>query len=207
MSTLKTTFIQHPSAANVGIQLESDGSVVLDSIPVAIQSAIDDAIVAIPGIGSNVVSVNKTDVFTSTSTSYVDVTGFSATITPSSATSKVLVVAYYVISNRGSAYLGNNRGAYSLLVRNTSDVLLQGDAASNRVRATYATSPALFHDAFAASVVYLDSPATISPTSYKVQIRTGLADTVVFNRTGSDVDNANGGGRSASSITLIEVAV
>ena len=41
-----------------------------------------------------VVSVTKTDSFTTSSSSFVDITGLSATITPSSASSKILVSSF-----------------------------------------------------------------------------------------------------------------
>ena len=47
----------------------------------------------------------KTDIFTTTSTSFVDVTGFTASITPSSATSKILVTATTSISQSSTAGL------------------------------------------------------------------------------------------------------
>jgi hypothetical protein len=44
------------------------------------------------GIGSNVVQAVKTNTFTSTSATFVTVTGLSVTITPSSETSKILLL-------------------------------------------------------------------------------------------------------------------
>jgi len=60
----------------------------------AIAAGLDDAVVA--GIGSNVVSTTKTDVWSAASTSFTDVTGLAVTITPTSATSKVLVLASFM---------------------------------------------------------------------------------------------------------------
>jgi hypothetical protein len=41
-----------------------------------------------------VVSTTKTDTFTTTSTSFTDITGMSVSITPSSASNKILVFSY-----------------------------------------------------------------------------------------------------------------
>ena len=64
-----------------------------------------------------VVQTSKTDDFSTTSTSYTDVTGFSATITPSSTSSKVLVM----VSSNTSTSGGNN--AMMKLVRGSTCLL------------------------------------------------------------------------------------
>lgn len=178
MSTLKTTYIQHPDAASVGIQLESDGSVVLDSIPVAIQSAIDDAIATIPaiaGIGSNVVQGETTTDFTTSSLTAVDWTGVTATITPSSATSKVLIwvsVPSTRMANVGSAwYVLIDRGGTTL----HEEVYSQQDVANHPK---------------SINICFLDSPATTSPTVYKARVRV----------------NGSAAVYQSGSITVIEVA-
>jgi len=67
----------------------------------ALANAIDAGLDAAgnAGIGSNVVSVTKTDQFTTTSTSFVDITGLTATINVSDASSKVLVQAFAEVGN------------------------------------------------------------------------------------------------------------
>ena len=157
-----------------------------------------------PGIGSNVVQTVKTDTFTTTSTSYTTVTGLSATITPSSATSKILVVAFV---NFSGGILGNgagDRGGFIRLVG--GNVSFVGDAAGSRVQAA-AMDRNNQVTMSAATVVYLDSPATTSATTYTIEGRASAAPSQAFavNRTMEDGDNANIG-RAASSIAVIEVA-
>ena len=55
-------------------------------------------------------------------------------------------------------------------------------------------------------MIFLDSPSTTSSTTYKLQGKTQTADSPSFvvNRSGGDTD-ADYGGRTASSITLMEI--
>lgn len=147
-----------------------------------------------------VVSVTKTDTFSTTSSSFVDVTGFVATITPSSATSKILVI---VSANAGA----NPSGVAEFkLLRNSSDILL-GDSSGSRSR----TSFTFYHGsgnngAAGVGTTFLDSPSTTSATTYKITIRSNTGgQTVAVNRTMLDEDGG-GTSRATSTITLMEVA-
>jgi len=151
------------------------------------------------GIGSNVVSVTKTDTFTTTSTSYTDITGLTVSITPSSATSKVLVLF--------NVFLGQNTSAFAnlRLVRDSTDIAI-GDASStlDQVTASSWTGGADNHFTVA-SASFLDSPATTSATTYKVQLRcAGPSQLQYVNRSRRDTGTTDP--RAVSSITVIEVA-
>lgn len=150
-----------------------------------------------------VVSTTKTDTFTSTNTSFVDITGLTVTITPSSTSSKILIIAQVSHSQGGSFGSqirlngGNVAGNYV------------GDAGTGQQQAV---SGLLMHSSFRgdysvfnSSLNYLDSPATTSATTYAVQIACGNGGTVQVNR--SNVDNTNTAyTRGASTITVMEVA-
>ena len=157
----------------------------------------------IPGIGSNVVQTVKTDTFTTTSTSFDAVTGLSVSITPSSDTSKVLVVAYV---SQGFTFTSGGQGHQARLMRDATPILV-GNADGSRIQAThhigqgaYATFTTL--DPFTAVVV--DSPETDQAVTYSVELRVS-GGTAHVNRTGTD-SNTAGFGRTASSIVAIEVA-
>jgi hypothetical protein len=75
-------------------------------------------------------SATKTDTFTTSSTSYVDVTGLTVSITPTSASNKVFVL----VSTTGAGTNGTNI-AYLQLVRDSTAIAL-GDAAGVRAVAT-----------------------------------------------------------------------
>jgi len=156
---------------------------------------------AAPAGGSKilqVVNVMKTDSFTTTSTSFTDITGLSASITPSASSSKILVFA--TLSMVGAS--GTN-GALSRLLRD-STVIVQSDAAGSRDRSMSQIEAIATTTAFT-SVSYLDTPSSTSALTYKIQTRSNVASqTVYINRTITDADVA-GYGRSVSSITLMEV--
>jgi hypothetical protein len=145
-----------------------------------------------------VVSTIKTDTFSTSSTSWTDVTGLTASITPSATSSKVLVIA----SVTGTHDVGVQQGGIRTMRDSTA--IFVGDTAGNRL---------LGNDLRAASgdgtrcisVVVLDSPNTTSATTYKIQAINSGAGTMHINRSDTDSDGS-GFFRSASSITVLEVS-
>jgi len=180
---------------------DSEGNPVLDGTGLAIPSS------ALPtGTILQVVQTTLTSVFTSASTSFTDVTGLTATITPSSTTSKILVIAQLTI---GSNTTTEQSVLWRLNGGNSSTFI--GDASgSNSVRGVGSilnSTGNIRTDTLAiqSTMVYLDSPATTSATTYAVQVRTSGAGTLYVNRpsiNADDVKYING----ASSITVMEVA-
>ena len=144
-----------------------------------------------------VVSTTKTDTFTTTSTSFTDVTGLTASITPSATSSKVLVIASVVASPDISV----NWGALRLARAGTA--IFIGNAASNRGRGTK-IAPIGANDFIEVGMVTLDSPATTSATTYSVQMQVG-GGTGYINRTKNDTDSGDIF-RAASSITVMEIS-
>jgi hypothetical protein len=143
-----------------------------------------------------VVSTFKDDPFTVTSTSFSDVTGLTASITPSSTSSKVLVmVTMNTAADNTVVQIHGN------LLRGAT-VIGVGAAASSRTRAWLDTASV---NQTSNNIIYLDSPNTTSSTVYKVQVRGNTANPVYVNRRLVDTDSAIVG-RTASTITLMEVA-
>jgi len=144
-----------------------------------------------------VVSTNLPTTFTTSSTAYTAVTGLSVSITPTSATSKVLVLVNFMASVSGDI------AVMFRLVRGAT-VVNVGDAAGSRTRA----SGSLTDDSVAATQPqnwqFLDSPNTTSATSYEVQMFVN-AGTGFIGRTGLDNDAATRP-RTASNITVLEVS-
>ena len=143
-----------------------------------------------------VVSTTKTDTFSTSSTSYVDITGLSVSITPSSATSKI----YVVLSISGSESAG---WGYQL-VRGSTAICIGDSGGGSRRQASGGMSVRDTNGVNNGSVSYLDSPATTSSTTYKVQMYVP-SSTGYINRTFGDVDAAYTI-RSASTITVMEIA-
>ena len=162
------------------------------------------AVTALPsGVGGKVLQVLqvfKDDVFSTTSTSYVDITGMSVSITPSSASNKILVFVFlgnlvsdgstpFVKLFRGATEIGSGSGANGILGQTYSGGASEGEHYFGNV-------PSLG--------CVLDSPATTSSTTYKIQIKNYSAGTSYINRNISDVTAYSG--RTASSITVMEIA-
>jgi hypothetical protein len=146
-----------------------------------------------------VVSTTKTDTFSTTSTSYTDITGLSATITPRSTSSKIMVLV--------SVSSGRLGGLPTLQIVRGSTAIGIGDAAGSRTRASMANYPSgdsTGTQITTVGVEFLDSPSTTASTTYKIQARTE-SSTLWINRSGTDTDSATFP-RVISSITLIEVA-
>jgi hypothetical protein len=95
---------------------------------------------------------------TSTSASYVDVTNHTVTITPTSASNRVKLTFTFVVesASAGSGFL--------TLVRGSTDL-----GAANGFAQIFAGDP----DGFTTlALTYIDSPATVSSTVYKLQLKT-----------------------------------
>jgi hypothetical protein len=155
------------------------------------------------GIGSNVVQTVKTNTFSTSSTSFVTITGMTATITPSSSTSKILVIAEIVASAPAA---GDSGAAFRLAGGNAAAYV---GAASGSLRRAYAnvrmeTNYGFMIQAVPMVAVYLDSPATTDATTYSVEMAVNT-NTAHVNRASSETATT-ASGRTASSLTLIEVA-
>ena len=148
-----------------------------------------------------VIQAVKTDTATTTSeNTFVD-TGLSVSITPSSASNKILVTANLNFS------AGDMQNIAWRLVRGSTD-LYMGDAASNRTRASGAVRVSTNQDAEHQNCtsIFLDSPNTTSATTYKVMwCRTYSTSTIYMNRASEDTNNDDRT-RCPSSITVQEVA-
>lgn len=148
-----------------------------------------------------VVSATKTDTFTTTTTnSFVDITGLSVTITPRSTSSKILIIA--------DTQMSGNELFFIQLVKGSTAIKVGDSDSSNRVECTQGgVFQASNNDKVAPMVTnFLDSPNTTSATTYKLQGRIyGSSKTLAVNRTFNDSDSTFSG-RGASTITAMEIA-
>ncbi len=147
-----------------------------------------------------VVSTTKTDTFTTSSTSFVDITGLSVSITPTSATSKIMVFTSLQTSG-----LADSNSATTRLMRDSTAIFV-GDASSSRGQSSADVRGGIGSNRVGSSQapMTLDAPATTSALTYKVQIRTLTAGSCFVNRGSVDTDNADHT-RTASSITVMEI--
>jgi hypothetical protein len=146
---------------------------------------------------AQVVSTTLTSTFTTTSTSFTDVTGLTVSITPTLNTSKIFVV----VSVSGSNDVGVTSGGFRLTRGATS--IFAGDAAGSRTLGQQ-VEPQAADRMVTLGLSVLDSPATTSATTYAVQCINSGAGTFYVNRSKTDTNTAQYF-RGASSITVMEV--
>lgn len=146
-----------------------------------------------------VVQTVKTDTFTTSSATWTDLTGLSASITPSSSSSKVLI-------NISLCFQGDAATqGYAQLVRGSTAIAI-GDANGSRVRFTLNQYVNQVNEARTLSFMFLDSPATTSSTTYKIQLQNQAnSGTIYVNRSTTWANDATSG-TGISSITLMEIS-
>ena len=146
-----------------------------------------------------VVSSIKTDTFSVVSNeTEQEVTNLNATITPTSNTSKILVMVSLTYSANGTTYKGR--------IKRGSTTIFQGDASGSKQQAAFGLGfTGDENQADVASFTGLDSPATPSATTYKVFVVNDNSESIFINRSRQD-NNDNRGGRHVSTVTLMEVS-
>ena len=146
-----------------------------------------------------VVSTTKSNSFSTNSGSYTDVTGLSVSITPTLATSKIMVfVDVQVVGDNGVG------SAFWQLVRGATAIAIGDQEGSNRRRSTGQAYSADNNTAFSGSINFLDSPSTTSATTYKVQILADGGGSAYVNRSEAYGDTTNHA-TGASTITVMEI--
>ena len=147
-----------------------------------------------PGHVIQVLSTTKVDDhFQSASTSFVDVTGVTLTITPKFVTSKILVTV-------SGAYGMNTASRMALfnIVRASTNIGQPTSAKSNSsTRTLYDSSADELHQLH---IEFLDSPATTSATIYKLQMRSNTTNTLFIG------DRVSEDARQGTTMTLMEIA-
>jgi len=127
------------------------------------------------------ITATSTTSFSTTSTSYVT-TNLSASITPTSASNRILIIA--------SGDIGSNVGTNQIFVtlaRNGVNILNANGITGPQIQiAGYYDMPV--------TVSYVDSPASTSSLTYAIQIKGSASNAINF-----------GSGTSTQSITLVEV--
>lgn len=169
-----------------GVSLVQDGAITSANLPA--------------GSVLQVVSTTKTDTTSTSSSTLSDIPGMSVSITPSSSSSKIFVLASIVVGT-------GNAHASVALNRDGTDIGI-GDASGSRAQLTTSTTSAVSpnNQPSFMGLTYLDSPATTSSTTYKLRWRSNDNNVVVaINRTTGD-ENSASYGRFISTITVMEIA-
>ena len=150
------------------------------------------------GGGGGIIQIKQTFLNTATSTttsgSFVDISGMSVSITPKFNTSKIFVmITLGSISSAAGISVGFRLLRDSTAVGNAADTTLQSGFTN-----IYGGGDASL---FSASHNFLDSPATTSAITYKLQWRNS-SGTTYLNRYSGSSDSYNG----SSTITVMEVS-
>ena len=183
--------------------------------PVAVAAGNDGQVLTSAGAGAvclfedaagggkigQVISVTKTDTFSSASATWVDLTGMTVSITPAATSSKILVL----ITLGSFQTSGNDSRSQGKLLRGTT-AIADGDAATGQ-ECTWAQcgrTTSGTNTQFSAAASFLDAPSSTSSTTYKLQVQRGPdADGSVYvNRAGTQDANS---GNAVSTITVMEV--
>jgi hypothetical protein len=192
------------------LQGSTSGSVTLQEPAVAGTTvltlpAVSGTILTTSSVGTvlQVVSTPKTDTFTTSSTSDVAITGLSATITPTSATSKILILVNIGVSGT----TGTDYAIFFSLYKSASVITgAVGTAAGSRKVCSFASRNSSDGRYQSSSITYQDSPASTSSLTYACYMSMEAGgSTACINRSGNDT-NSTSFPRTISSITVMEIA-
>ena len=149
-----------------------------------------------------VVSTTKTNVYSVSlgggAIDTVDVPDLTATITPSSSSSKILVTVNIVLGGDTRARTG------FVMRRDSTDIAIGDTGLTSRITAGLAVGPNETDPAHGPqSAQFFDSPATTSSVTYAIRLRNGSSstNTLRLNQNTTDVTAT-----TISTITLMEVA-
>lgn len=160
-----------------------------------------------PGHIIQVVSTDFTGQYSSSSGTVQDVAGFSATIQPKSATSKILVTVSVAFGFANDAY------PYVLLKRNGTSIGTGTSATGSQINTFLSGTAAAIGDAnnyryHQVSKTYMDSPSTTSPLTYQIAFASpyaGYAGHINRQNASNTINNVYMQ-YPTSSIVLMEVA-
>ena len=140
----------------------------------------------------------KTDVFSTSSTSFVDVTGLSVSITPKFSTSKILVT-YHVAVGRSA---GSQCTIQLVRQVSSSDTLINPVAYNQGTTMTFTSSSDYGWDRELQSYQFLDSPSTTSQVNYRLRTYFYNASYVMYVNRCHNSSDATG----SSTLTVQEIA-
>ena len=184
----------------------ADSSAVTSSLDYKVAQLESDVAGLVTGKILQVVSTTKTDPFTASlgGGAFTSVTGLSATITPTSASSKILVMV-----DVNGAQVTSSQGHITIRLLRGATQIGSGGASGSRTTAFSAAriNYSEVGNAVSTSGAYLDSPATTSATTYSVQIGNAktTTQTLAVNRSAADTNNV-AYLRTSSTIVVMEVS-
>ena len=197
MATLNTTNIKHASSGSNNIVLASDGSTTISNL-----SGAGKLLQIVQG-GSNVASS------ASVASKATQDTGIQVSITPSSASSKILIIA----TINGSSSAAINNWAMTLQKKTGSGsfanlTAANGAAAGSRYLSISGTNMDNIYSMFNVGFNFLDTAGSTDTLIYRAAYfnSSGSTRTLYINRSHQDTDN-NDYTRGASWIQALEISV
>jgi len=180
-STSGSVTLQEPAVAGTTVLTlpAVTGNVLTDTSPKA------GNVIQVPAQAVTFTQINFTTM------TFTDWTGMSVSITPSSTSSRILILA-----SLNGLYASQNENILIRLLRNSTDIAHCGDYQPFNNAGVIGGS---------GTIIFIDSPSTTSSVTYKLQFRsdTGLSCALNVNDSG----NAQLGDESTNStLTLMEIA-
>lgn len=152
------------------------------------------------GTPSNVVVAHKNDTQSVSTSAFTDVTGLSASITPSSASNRIKVTITISIGIDAAT----DNACYIKLIRGSTSIGEGASDGGSRVECLASATANNGNAIQTTTIVYIDSPASASSTTYQVQIAASNSGDVHVNRSHNDT-NATTISRTSSSLILEEI--
>jgi hypothetical protein len=197
-------------------RLDSSGNFKLSTAGTKILNSSGNPILQQTGSILQVVHTQKTNSFSGTSTQtgsgfYIDVTGLSATITPTSTNSKILILTNMYI---GKTTAGGGGYQQHFRIKRNGTAIILGDGEGGRPTSTgrintYSTDTTSGqYQMTMFSGVHYDSPASTSALTYQIALGGYTASPVVYvNRSETWQNSANDyDSTPVSTLTLMEVS-
>ena len=154
-----------------------------------------------------VVSVSKTDTYSSTSTTTAqDVTGLTVNITPTSSTSKLLIHVH--VATTGSTNWGGQGLLLAKVDSGTTTYPFRGDAIGSSMRATFPVHGYTPTSGYPLPLTgsFLDTAGSTNTLTYKIQHQDLNTNNAIYINRETHGTGAAGHSISTSGITVMEVS-
>ena len=154
-----------------------------------------------------VVSVSKTDTYSSTSTTTIqDVTGLTINITPTSSTSKLLIHVH--VATTGSTNWGGQGLLLAKVDSGTTTYPFRGDAIGSSMRATFPVTGSGANGGYPDLLTgsFLDTAGSTNAITYKIQHQDLNTNNAIYINRETHGTGAAGHSISTSGITVMEVS-
>jgi hypothetical protein len=140
--------------------------------------------------------VQLTGRITTTSTSYVDITGMTLAITPSATSSRILILIQGGLSQEGSGW-----STFVQLLRDSTVIGSGTGSTREDCIAQHEASSSQARNVTQLGIMWVDSPSSTSSVTYKLQFRVNGGTGVL----GGAGQSGTSQGETSSHITLLEI--